>query len=112
MIDIKGTSLRVKRADTYLKRLKGLMFDHDIDEGLGLMIVPCQSIHTFFMRFDLDVVVVDRNDRVIACYKGLKPGKITPILKNAYGFIEFKAGTFANHQFQIGETLTFEVIKK
>ena len=51
-------------ADTFLKRLMGYMFRKEPHHE-ALMIKPCNSIHTFFMKFNIDVIFVNKNMEVI-----------------------------------------------
>ncbi len=107
---IEGTTLEIRRADTFLKRFKGLMFRSRSPENWGLLLEPCQSIHMFNMRFSLDIVVLDEQGVIIALYRELKPGKVTPHHKNAQSFIELKSGTIDQHTFSLGQQIQF--IKK
>ena len=66
-----GGTLRVWVADTPLARLLGLAFLDRI-EG-GLLIPRCRSVHTFGMRFAIDLVFVDRDGRVLAVRESLPP---------------------------------------
>src|SRR5713226_6840196 len=55
----------IERADDSKTRRKGLLKRTGLQKGEGLWIVPCEAIHTFFMRFAIDVVFLDRNKRVV-----------------------------------------------
>ncbi len=81
-------------ADSYISRLKGLMGRSKIDFNEGLLIRPCNSIHTFFMKFNLDIVFIDENFKVIDIYFDLAPWKISKIYKDAKFVIEAKSGSF------------------
>lgn len=72
MIHIKN--LRIYIADTFFKRLFGLMFKKNID--YGLLFNNCRSIHTFFMREEIDIIATDKNDNIIKEYKMVKPFRI------------------------------------
>ena len=54
----------VDLADTSAKRRTGLLKHERLEPGHGLWIVPCESVHTFFMKFAIDLVYVDKKDRV------------------------------------------------
>jgi len=79
---------RVRLADSFLKRFRGLMGITGLAEGECLVITPCSSIHTFFMKFAIDVAFVDRDLRVLKIVEGLKPGKKVMPVKGAYSVIE------------------------
>jgi len=79
-------------AQTILTRLKGLIFKIELKKGQALIIKPCNSIHTFFMRFKIDVLFVSSENKVIKIYKGMKPFRVTSVyLKSAF-VIEFPSG--------------------
>lgn len=72
MINIEN--LNIKEAKTFKERLFGLMFKKNID--YGLMFDNCRSIHTFFMKEEIDVIATDKSDNIIEIQKKLKPWKI------------------------------------
>lgn len=81
-------------ADTFFKRLLGYMFRKKPHYD-AIMITPCSSIHTFFMKFNIDVLFVDENMNVISVIKDLKPWKVILPVKGAKMVIEAEAGRFA-----------------
>lgn len=91
----KGTILADNAflAHTFFKRMVGLLGRRSLRKGEALIIRPCSSIHTFFMRFPIDVLFVDRNSRVIRAIDSLKPFRLTPAYFNSTFVIELAAGT-------------------
>ncbi len=81
-------------ADRFLLRLKGLMGINKIEDDEGLFIRPCNSIHTYFMKFNIDIIFIDENYKVVEVYKDLAPWKISRIVNNAKFVIEGKTGSF------------------
>ena len=79
-------------ADRFWSKLAGLQFRKNIPDDFAYVIPGCRSIHTCFMRFDLDAVFVDRSWRVVEVYNGLRPFRVTPAVKGAYAVIELKHG--------------------
>jgi uncharacterized protein len=63
-------------ATTSLSRLLGLAFLPRDRAGAGLLIPRCRSVHTFGMRFRLDVLFLDAADRVVSQRRGVAPGKM------------------------------------
>lgn len=94
-------SEEVLLADRMLKRLKGLLGRDGLEEGCSMLIKPCNSIHTFFMRFSIDAVFIDRNYKVLKVLRSLAPGKASPIVPGARGVIEFE--TRASQRLDIDE---------
>jgi hypothetical protein len=75
-----------------------------LDEGEGLWIVPCEAVHTFRMRFALDLVFVDRKLRVKKVKSNVLPGRVAACL-SAHSVIELAAGTILRTQTQAGDRL-------
>ena len=77
MLIIKGAPsgapfLKIIIADSFLTRLKGLMFQKALQPSTGLLLAPCNSVHMCFMRFAIDVVYVDKDYKIIKVVKDLK----------------------------------------
>ena len=78
-------------AKSFIVRLKGLMFQNSFKGFDGMMIVPCNSIHTFFMRMSIHAIFLDKLNRVVKIYNNLKPWRITPIFLKAEKVLEISA---------------------
>lgn len=94
----------VKIADSFYDRLKGLMFVEEMEDCDGLIIEPCNSIHTFFMRFKIDVLFLDSSNRIIQIYKEMPPWRLTRIFFKASKVLELKSGTIPSNT-KIGDQL-------
>jgi len=94
---------RVLLAGTFAQRLRGLwgLDRDDFPAGSALVIAPCKQVHTWFMRFPIDVLFVDQDGLVLKVVPCLQPYRISPYLKRARMVIELPPGT-------IGETGTAE----
>ena len=79
-------------ADTFWKRLRGLLGTSAWPEGNALLIRPCNSVHMFGMKYCLDVLFVDRQNLVMDTAESLAPGKIK-ICRRARYAVELPAGT-------------------
>lgn len=86
-----ATNLAV--AGSMFSRMRGLLGKDSLPPGEALLIKPCNGIHTFGMRFVIDVVFLDRKNHVVALSKDLRPNHITPIHFRAACVIELPAGT-------------------
>lgn len=80
-------------ADRFFSRLKGLMGKNTMEDDEGLLIRPCNSIHTFFMKFNLDIAFIDKNFMVLEIYRDLAPNKLSKIYKKSKFVIESKTGS-------------------
>jgi uncharacterized membrane protein (UPF0127 family) len=86
---------RVKVAATPTTRMIGLMFKKKMEKGEGLLIRPCNSIHTFFMKFKIDVLFLDREYKVKKVIRQIKPWRMTRIYFSAYQVLEVEGGTLS-----------------
>jgi len=79
-------------ASGMLERLRGLLGKSHLKQGEALILRSCQSIHTFFMRFTIDVIFVDSQNKVVLVRNKLKPWRLSPICLKATYAIELPAG--------------------
>ena len=99
----------VERAVTVLTRLRGLLGRDGLAEGAALVIEPCTSIHTFFMRFSIDAAFLDKAGRVVRAIPDLRPWRATRIYPSASLVVELPAGTLARTGTIEGDELLFAV---
>lgn len=98
-------SSNVEMANTYFKRLKGLMFKRSIPSDFSLIITPCNSIHMFFMRFPLDILFVNKENQVVGVSSRIKPWRLSKIYFKAHYVIEMNAGTIERLNISKGDIL-------
>jgi uncharacterized membrane protein (UPF0127 family) len=97
----------IDKADTSAKRRTGLLKHSGLGEGEGLWIVPCESIHMFFMKFAIDVIYLDRKKRVKKVVRALAPWRLSMCLP-AHSVIELPTGTIDRTQTAVGDELEFQ----
>lgn len=104
----RGTVLAscLEVADSGPKRNKGLLGREGLAPGEGLWIVPCESVHTFFMRFPIDLVYLDRRNRIKKVRSAVGPWRLSACL-SAHSVLELPAGTIRATQTQRGDELEF-----
>lgn len=95
---------RVEVAGTNVKRSKGLLGRQGLLPGHGLWIIPCEAIHTFFMRFAIDLVYLDKKMRVKKVRSAVKAWRISACL-SAHSVLELPAGTVRETQTERGDLL-------
>jgi uncharacterized protein len=107
--ETRGVTLAhaAERAQTLFSRLRGLLGRNGLAEGTGLHIQPCDSIHTFFMRFPIDVVFLDEEGRAVHLVHSIPPWRATRVYFSAQSVLELPAGTLARTGTQIGDRLRF-----
>jgi uncharacterized membrane protein (UPF0127 family) len=93
-------------ADSGSRRNKGLLGRQGLAPGEGLWIVPCEAVHTFGMKFPIDLVYLDRGKRVKKLRNSVPPWRLSACL-SAHSVIELPAGTIRNTQTEPGDALEF-----
>ena len=95
---------KARLADTIFSRIKGLMFRKSMDPDEALLFYHTHSIHTFCMRFPIDVVFLDKNMKVIKVYHALKPARLAGSLWS-FLTIELPANKVFEDSLKIGDIL-------
>ena len=99
---------KVKLADDFEGRLKGLMFTKVFPACGAVIIKPCRGIHTFFMRYPLDILLLDEENKVVYKQESLPPGRFTPLLSRSKIAVELPAGSFSRKEVSLGDELEIE----
>ena len=107
----RGTTLATAAeiADTSEKRRTGLLKKQKLDPGEGLWISPSESVHTFFMKFAIDLVYLDKKKRVRKVRHAVGPWRVSACL-SAHSVLELPAGTAAQSGTHPGDQIVFETI--
>ena len=95
---------RCEIADGLFDRMRGLLGRRELPAGHGMLINPAPSVMTYFMRFPIDVVFIDRDWRVVKIVHGLKPWRVAGA-KQAVAALELPAGTAEQCRIQLGDEL-------
>ena len=98
---------RIIKAVTFFQRTWGLLGRKGIKKGEGLHIPRCRSIHTFFMRFPIDVVFIDGDNRITRVLPELVPFRIAFGPRNTAGVLELSAGTLKDNRCVAGDKISF-----
>lgn len=96
---------RCELAHTFLQRGIGLMGRSRLEAGQGLLIYPEWSIHTFFMRFPIDVIFLDRHDCVVGMREAMPPNRPYAGVWGARYVIELPAGLLDATATRVGDIL-------
>ena len=97
----------VETADTSAKRRAGLLKHTRLDPGSGLWIVPCESVHTFFMKFPIDLVYLDKQRKVRKVRHAVPAWRLSACL-TAHSILELPAGTAEKSGTVAGDMLLIE----
>lgn len=96
---------RIEVADTFLSRLVGLLGRSRLLPGYGLLIRPSSGVHTFGMRFPIDVVALDRQLRVLAVWQNLRPWRTTAVKWKTHCVLELAGGHLKTCPIEAGDQL-------
>ena len=110
----RGTELahRVRKADTFWKRLKGLQGLRALLPGEALWIVPCRGVHTRGMAFPIDVLFLDGSRTVVSMEENLQPGRFAPIRWKARTVLELPFGTLRESRTGAGDRILFQAMEE
>src|SRR5688500_11768019 len=99
---------KVAVADTRATRAVGLLKRSGLDPGEGLWIAPSRGVHTFWMRFAIDIVALDDRGVVIDQVSELRPWRIRLPRRGTAGVLELPTGTLAASGTALGHRIEFE----
>ena len=95
---------RMEVADSGPTRNKGLLGREGLADGEGLWIIPCEAVHTFWMRFSIDLVYLDSKKRIRKLVSEVPPWRLSACL-SAHSILELPAGTIRKTKTERGDTL-------
>ena len=97
-------------ADTSAKRRTGLLKHSTLAPGEGLWIAPCEAVHSFGMKFAIDVVYLDRKKRVRKIRREMVPRRLSACL-TAHSVLELPVGVIDSSRTEPGDQLEFEKLE-
>ena len=97
----------VTLAATHWSRLRGLMGTKaaSFRSGDGLWIVPCRGVHTFAMKFPIDVIYLDARKRVVHMEQNLRPWRVAKVILRAASVLELPVDTLRSSQTVVGDEI-------
>ena len=98
---------RAEIADTSAKRRTGLLKHARLEPGQGLWIAPCEGVHTFFMKFPIDVLFLSKHKKVLKVRHRMSAWKLAMSFR-AHSVLELPAGTAESTATAAGDVLSFE----
>jgi uncharacterized protein len=94
-------------ARSFFARLGGLLAVPRLREGQALVLAPCNSVHTLFMRYAIDVVFIDKQRRVLKLVENLRPWRAAACW-HAHAAIELVAGQARDNGLVPGVQINFQ----
>ena len=98
---------RLTLALRFHERLFGLMGRRPLGPEEALLLDPCRAIHTWFMRFPLDLIFLDADQRVVRLVRNVKPWRMASGGPRAVSVVELESGWLAPDAVRLGDRLTF-----
>ena len=92
-------------ARSFWARFKGLMLSSPLPADQALLIPRCASVHTFFMRYALDLVYLDRHGAVVKLARDVRPWRMSWGGSGATQILEMAAGGIERHGVQVGDVM-------
>lgn len=99
---------RVTVASRRLDRAVGLLGRSHLDAGEALWITPCHGVHTWFMRFTIDVIAMDADGVIVDAVPMLKPWRMRLPRPGSHSVLELAAGTLLTTPVKVGHRLQIE----
>jgi uncharacterized membrane protein (UPF0127 family) len=97
--------IRVMTARGFAARQRGLLGRDELDPDEGLWISPCKQVHTFGMRFPIDVAFLDAGGRLLHAVHEMQPGRLSRFVWRARGALELAAGQLHMRGLSRGDVL-------
>ena len=97
----------IEDASSFFTRFMGLMYRREMAEDHGLLLTPCNEIHTFGMRFDIDTVALSDEGEVLFVDKAVPPRKVRKKVAGCRSILELNAGMCDKLGIEVGDRLEF-----
>lgn len=95
---------KIRKAAGTFERMRGLLFSEKLNENEGMLISPCNSVHTCMMSYPIDIMYIDKSFRVCRLVSGLKPWRASMALAASF-VVELHAGQIERNGIQIGDEI-------
>ena len=92
-------------ANNPISRIIGLLFKKRLNESEGLLILPCKSIHSYFMQFNFDAVFLDKENKIVHLIKNMPSWKVSPFVLSAHSVLELPAGIIDVNELELNDIL-------
>ncbi len=96
---------RAALAKGLFERVKGLLGKNELKPGEALVIPNCNSVHTFFMRFPIDLIFLDKRNNVVKIIRSMPPFRITKVYFKASLVIELPSGILDESLCRMGDNI-------
>ncbi len=97
----------VKKTETVLERMRGLLVCGKLSEQQGMIMSPCNSVHTFFMSYNIDIIYLDKDGYVLKVVSSLRPWRLSGCLQ-AVSVLEVLPGVIERSLIEKGDRLIWK----
>jgi uncharacterized protein len=101
---------RVDVASRRLERAIGLLSRRHFSAGEGLLITPCRGVHTWFMRFAIDILALNTEGVVVDAVSNLVPWRIRLPRRGGVNVLELPAGSLSRSNTQVGHRIEMKLV--
>lgn len=102
-----GYKFNLELKSSFFQKFRGLLGVQYLGEGQGIILSKCKQIHTFGMKFSIDVIVLDKKGLIIDFVGSVEPNKISRYYRKAYYIIELATGNLNRQLFKKGKIIEF-----
>ena len=104
-IECEGRTIahRIHLAKRASERFVGLMGRKQLSQDEGMLLRPCSRIHTFHMRFAIDVLYLSESGHILRAVHSMQPNRLGPKVEGCRQVLEMQGGTVARNQIREGE---------
>jgi uncharacterized protein len=103
---------RIRVAHTLVSRMRGFIRRKPPAVGEGLFLAPCRMVHTYWMSYPLDVLLIDESGTVVGAHAALPPGHRTPVYRAARFALELPPGCITDSETSIGDRLSWKPVSE
>ena len=102
---------KVRKADSFLTRLVGLLKRTQLGPEEALWLIPSKGIHTIGMKFPIDVVFLNRANKVLGIVSEMMPYRISSVRLRSYSVLELPKGTLKKSRTEVGDELEISLVE-
>jgi len=100
---------KISKADTFATRLVGLLRRRSLNPDEALWLVPCKGVHTFGMKFPIDVLFLNRRGSVVQMLSRLAPRSFSGLSWRSHSVLELPEGVIEKSNTEIGDAMDVSV---
>lgn len=98
----------VENANHFFRRFMGLMYRKSMADNHGLLLTPCNEIHTFGMKFDIDTITLSKDNMIVLIDSNIPPNKVRKKVKGGYKVLELNSGMADKLGLNLGDVIEFK----